>query len=91
MASQCYARRRYAGSACKGVTSQGSTCQISDAYSWIVRSEENFPARATFMIAFRAQASRLFVGRVDAFLCPDVIAKIGQKHIAIAVVQQRTD
>ena len=37
--------------------SQGWTCQISEAYSLMVRSEENFPARATFRIALRSQPS----------------------------------
>src|SRR5208337_905164 len=34
---------------------QGSRRQISEAYCLIVRSEENFPARATLMIAFLCQ------------------------------------
>ena len=37
--------------------SQGWTCQISEAYSLMVRSDENFPARATFRIALRSQPS----------------------------------
>jgi hypothetical protein len=35
-----------------GTISQGLTCQIWEAYSRMVRSDENFPARATFRIAF---------------------------------------
>ena len=38
--------------------SHGSTCQISDAYSRMVRSDENFPARATFRMAFRIHPLR---------------------------------
>ena len=37
--------------------SQGWTCQISEAYSLMVRPEENFPPRATFRIALRSQPS----------------------------------
>src|SRR5262245_52000334 len=39
-------------------TGHGFTCQISDAYSAIVRSLENLPEPATFRIALRAQAAR---------------------------------
>src|SRR5256885_4409645 len=39
-------------------TGDGLTCQMSDAYSAIVRSLENFPELATFRIALRAHASR---------------------------------
>src|SRR5207247_7677405 len=39
-------------------TGHGFTCQMSDAYSAIVRSLENFPELATFRIALRAHASR---------------------------------
>src|ERR1700740_1036570 len=38
-------------------TGHGLTCQISAAYSAIVRSLENFPELATFRIALRAQPS----------------------------------
>src|SRR5262249_55701106 len=37
-------------------TGHGLTCQMSDAYSTIVRSLENLPEPATFRIALRAQA-----------------------------------
>src|SRR5262245_38895216 len=37
-------------------TGHGFTCQISEAYSAIVRSLENFPELATLRIALRAQA-----------------------------------
>ena len=36
---------------------QGTTFQIFEAYSVIVRSDENFPAQAVFRIALRVQAS----------------------------------
>ncbi|BDG04550.1 hypothetical protein AMOR_35460 [Anaeromyxobacter oryzae] len=38
-------------------TRTGGTFQISSAYSRMVRSEENFPVRATFRIAMRVQCS----------------------------------
>src|SRR5215831_709117 len=38
-------------------TRHALTCQISAAYSAIVRSLENLPEAATFKMAFRAQAS----------------------------------
>lgn len=38
-------------------TSIRSKCQISSTYCWIVRSEVNFPERATFKIAFLAQTA----------------------------------
>ncbi len=38
-------------------TGQGFACQMSAAYSAIVRSLENFPEPATFRMALRAQAS----------------------------------
>ena len=50
--------QREKNSMCGDPISQGSTCQISEAYSWMVRSEENFPARATFRIAFRIHPLR---------------------------------
>src|SRR5262245_51111254 len=37
-------------------TGHGFTCQMSEAYSPIVRSLENLPELATFRIALRAQA-----------------------------------
>src|SRR2546422_10511823 len=37
-------------------TGHGFTCQMSDAYSAIVRSLENLPEPATFRIALRAHA-----------------------------------
>src|SRR5882724_1257689 len=37
-------------------TGHGLTCQMSDAYSAIVRSLENFPELATFTMAARAHA-----------------------------------
>src|SRR5215510_10097527 len=37
-------------------TGHGFTCQMSEAYSAIVRSLENLPEPATFRIALRAQA-----------------------------------
>src|SRR5262245_8801643 len=37
-------------------TGHAFTCQMSDAYSAIVRSLENLPEPATFRIALRAQA-----------------------------------
>src|SRR5262245_41124689 len=39
-------------------TGDGFTCQMSDAYSAIVRSLENLPEPATFKIASRAHAPR---------------------------------
>src|SRR5690348_3948135 len=39
-------------------TTHGFACQISDAYSAIVRSLENLPEPATFRIALRAHAPR---------------------------------
>src|SRR5215472_18740150 len=38
-------------------TGHGLTCQMSAAYSAIVRSLENFPELATFRMALRAHAS----------------------------------
>lgn len=38
-------------------TGQGATLHISEAYSAIVRSLENFPEFATLRIAFRVHAS----------------------------------
>src|SRR5215831_17449770 len=38
-------------------TEQGFTCQMSDAYSAIVRSLENFPEPATLRMALRAHAA----------------------------------
>src|SRR5215467_10073846 len=38
-------------------TTHGLACQMSAAYSAIVRSLENFPELATFRMALRAQAS----------------------------------
>src|SRR5207237_10054718 len=57
------ARRRLAGqrgdrSRFHHDTGHGLTCQMSDAYSAIVRSLENLPEPATFRIALRAPASR---------------------------------
>src|SRR5438876_7928553 len=39
-------------------TGHGVTCQMSAAYSAMVRSLENFPELATFRMAVRAHASR---------------------------------
>jgi methylated-DNA-protein-cysteine methyltransferase-like protein len=39
-------------------TRTGVMPQICEAYSWIVRSDENFPLRATFRIAIRVHRSR---------------------------------
>jgi hypothetical protein len=46
---------RYRSEDLFGHTGTCGRCQISRAYSWIVRSLENLPTRAVFMIAIFAQ------------------------------------
>ena len=57
----------------------------------MVRSDENFPPRATFRIAFLIPSSAIPVRSVHPLLRLDIGAKIGQDHIAVALGQQHVD
>ena len=69
-------------------TGQGFACQISAAYSAIVRSLENLPELATFRIALRAQPVRVGVELDQPPVRLEVGGEVGQVHVVVAVGQQ---
>src|SRR5262249_25579859 len=76
---------------CRGAqgTGHGSACQISAAYSAMVRSLENLPEQATLRIAFRAQASGSAYNsptRCWAWAMPSDAVEVGVAAIAFVVI-----
>ena len=63
-------------------------CQMSRAYSAIVRSEENFPMRAMFSSDLRFHCARSSHSLVDASLRFDVRLQIGEVDVLVARAEQ---
>ena len=72
-------------------TGHGLACQISLAYSAIVRSLENFPDAATFRIALRAQACGIGVQTDQPRVRLEIGRQVGQVHVVVAVREQRVE
>ena len=72
-------------------TSTGFTCQMSLAYSAIVRSELNLPVRAMLRMRLLAPALRVAVQLFDPSLSIDEAAQVGEIHVVIAMIEQRRD
>ena len=70
-------------------TGHGFRCQMSAAYSAIVRSLENFPELATLRMAFRAQALGSAYNCAELASASQVRRQVGQVHVVVAVREQR--